>query len=83
MRVRVRCYAYNFEACLPVILNISRGSWSLTVHPFHWRRMRGGWPRRWRDYKPAWPGPIFRFWHLGPCEVRRYREDVPRGELHP
>jgi hypothetical protein len=70
-----RLIAVPVDFLLPCGFTASLGRWVLLVNLAHWERGRGGWPTNWRTL-PATAGvtaPIFRWWQLGPVQLRRLR----------
>lgn len=51
------------------------GRVQVCVFPVVWMRGRGDWPQHWRDLPPVdgVTAPIYRWWTLGPIEVRLFR----------
>lgn len=73
--MRLRFYEHELTIKYPAMLEVGTfGRWKVMLHPFAWTRARGGWPSTWRDHDPPWPGPIFRYWRLGPLDIWRFRE---------
>lgn len=78
--MRLRWYDHEVTVRYPALLEFGEvGRWKVWVRPFVWRRARGDWPAHWRDNDPPWPGPIFRYWQLGPIDIWRFRETPRRG----
>lgn len=74
--VKVRVSAFTevaFRVPVP-ILTVRWGRWEVSIAPML-RREMGAWPTAWREL-PSVRGvvaPIYRWWALGPVEVRRFR----------
>lgn len=73
--MKIHWYTYEVPVRLPTMVRLFSGPrWVVDLRPIHWRRARGDWPSHWAANTPPWPGPIFRYWTLGPIEVWRFRE---------
>lgn len=81
----MKLYTYTFElpVTLPTGLLLYHGErWHVKLWWLTWKRDRGDWPADWRRQSargvesgnPPWPGPIFRYWRLGPFDIWRFRE---------
>lgn len=55
----------------PIGVNANFGRVQVLLWPLSWGRGRGEWPRHWRTWPDA-DGPIFRWWRLGPIDVRLF-----------
>lgn len=80
----MKLYTYTFEipVTLPTGLMLYQNDrWHVKLW-MTWKRERGDWPRDWREQSARqearghgpWPGPIFRYWRLGPIDIWRFHE---------